>query len=228
MHRILHIMSLTIYEMPHSPYCIPITRALDAFGVPFERVSVPNWERGKIMALTDGAYYQVPVLAHDDALIFETSDSSLDVARYVDQQFAGGQLFPSTTAGIDEVLIEHIENDVEGLTFRLRDIHYIPSIKDVVARTSVIRHKERRFGRNCLDDWTTQAPELRKDLHGLLGRFNTALHSRQFLLQANAPTYVDYALLGVIENFTYGDHESLAPDHSALRTWKERLTAYRF
>jgi hypothetical protein len=27
-------MSLTIYEMPHSPYCIPITRALDAFAIP--------------------------------------------------------------------------------------------------------------------------------------------------------------------------------------------------
>ena len=61
MHRILLLLSLTIYEMPHSPYCIPIKRALDAFAIPHERVPVPNWDRGKIMALTDGAYYQVPV-----------------------------------------------------------------------------------------------------------------------------------------------------------------------
>ena len=117
-------MSLTIPEMPHSPYCIPITRALEAFAIPFDRVHVSNWDRREIMELTDGAYYQVPVLAHDEALIYETSDRSLDVARYVDKHFGSGQLFPSTTAGIDEVLIEHIENDVEGLSFRLCDVHY--------------------------------------------------------------------------------------------------------
>ncbi|MDB4808545.1 glutathione S-transferase family protein [Verrucomicrobiales bacterium] len=228
MHRILLLLSLTIYEMPHSPYCIPIKRALDAFAIPHERVPVPNWDRGKIMALTDGAYYQVPVLAHDEALIYETSDSSLDVAHYVDEQFASGQLFPSTTTGINEILIEHIENEIEGLTFRLCDIHYVPLIDDVVARTSVIRHKERRFGRDCLEGWKTRAPEIRADLYRLLGRFDATLQSRGCILQDNAPTYVDYALLGVIENLTYGGHETLAPDHTALRAWQERLTAYRF
>ena len=214
--------------MPHSPYCIPITRALEAFTIPFDRVHVPNWDRRTIMELTDGAYYQVPVLAHDEALIYETSDRSLDVARYVDKYFGSGQLFPSTTAGIDEVLIEHIENDVEGLSFRLCDVHHIPSINDVVARTSVIRHKERRFGRGCLEDWTTPAPELRAELHCLLERFDTRLRNRHFLLQDNAPTYVDYALLGLLENFTHGGHETLSSDHTALQTWQERLTTYRF
>lgn len=105
---------------------------------------------------------------------------------------------------------------------------YISSINDVVARTSVIRHKERRFGPGCLEDWTTRAPELRAELNFSLERFDTRLLNRRFLLQDNAPTYVDYALLGVLENFTHGGHETLSPDHTALQTWQERLTTYRF
>lgn len=221
-------MSLTIYEMAHSPYCIPITRALDACSISYERVSVPNWDRSKIIELTHGDYYQVPVLMHDDALIYETSDSSLDVARYVDARFAAGHLFPPSMAGVDEILIEHIENELEGLTFKLCDIHYIPSIDDVVARTSVIRHKERRFGRGCLDDWRAEASTLRSQVHQLLGRFDAKLQHSHFILQQEAPSYVDYALIGVIENFTHGGHETLSQDHQALRHWQDRLLAFRF
>ena len=36
-------MSLTIYQMAYSPFCIPITAALRACGVAFETREVPNW-----------------------------------------------------------------------------------------------------------------------------------------------------------------------------------------
>ena len=29
-------MNLTVYQLEHSPYCIPITRALGALGVPWQ------------------------------------------------------------------------------------------------------------------------------------------------------------------------------------------------
>jgi glutathione S-transferase len=49
-------MSVTIYQMAHSPFCIPITRALDVCGVPFETREVPNWDRSEILRLTNGTY----------------------------------------------------------------------------------------------------------------------------------------------------------------------------
>ena len=84
--------TVKIYEMVHSPYCLPITQALAAFDVPYESIPVPNWDRSLIIRLTGGAYYQVPVLEHGDKIVFESSSESIDVARYVDTAFAGGAL----------------------------------------------------------------------------------------------------------------------------------------
>ena len=203
-------MSLKIYEMAHSPYCIPITQALTAVGVAFDRVAVPNWDRAEIIRLTKGAYYQVPVLVHDGTVVYESSEQSLDVSRYVDQVFAAGKLFPADQAGIQEIMVEHIENELEGLTFKLCDIHYIPSITDLIGRTMVIRHKERRFGRGCVDAWRREEAVLHRAADRLLGRFDSKLQQSQFLLGDDAPTYVDFALLGVVGNYSYGGHHNLS------------------
>ena len=55
-------MNLTVYQLEHSPYCIPITRALGALGVPFATRNVSNADRREVIELTRGGYYQVPVL----------------------------------------------------------------------------------------------------------------------------------------------------------------------
>ena len=70
--------------MPHSPYAIPIRQALIACGVNHETRDVPNWDRGEIIKLTEGAYYQVPLLIHNGRAIFESSGHSQDAAQYVD------------------------------------------------------------------------------------------------------------------------------------------------
>ena len=77
-------MSLQIYEMAHSPYCIPITQALTCFGVPFERVIIPNWDRREVARLTSGAYYQVPVLVDRESVVFETREDPLAVPHFID------------------------------------------------------------------------------------------------------------------------------------------------
>ncbi len=220
-------MKLVIYEMAHSPYCIPITQALTAFGVPFDRVAVPNWDRSEVIKLTDGAYYQVPILVHGDQVIYESSDWSLDVARYVDQNFTNNKLFPVETNGLQEIIVKHIEDEVEGLTFKLCDINYLPAIDDPVARTMTIRHKERKFGRGCVDQWREQADALRDELNRLLERFDTTLQHRPFLMDEQ-PQYVDFALFGVIENYTFQDYNQLDDSHQALARWRAQLEAFRF
>ena len=87
-------MKLTVYEMAHSPYCIPITAALRANEVEFATREVPNWDRSELLRLTGGDYYQVPLLDHDGRLVYESGAETLDVARYVDATFADGT--PST------------------------------------------------------------------------------------------------------------------------------------
>ena len=223
----LQIMSITIYEMEHSPYCIPITQALKAFGQSYESVTIPNWDRSEVIRLTDGAYYQVPLLKHGDRIVLESGDQSIDIAEYVNKEFGRGRLFPAETTGLQQILVQHIENEVEDFTFKLCDIHYLPAIQDPVGRAMSLRHKERRFGRGCVDQWRENVPALREGLNRLLDRFDQTLRHRPFLM-GKEPQYVDYALFGVIGNYIYRGYNELASEHDRLRDWAERMEHFRF
>jgi glutathione S-transferase len=217
---------MRIYELPHSPYCIPITHALTCFGVPFERVEVPGWDRRELALLTGGRYYQVPVLEEDGEVVFETAEDPLAVARYIDRAHCGGALFPAAWSGIHELVIAHIEGELEGFSFKLCDLRYLDTIADLGERTMVLRHKERAFGRGCLDTWRAQEAALRAGLERLLEGFDRRLRQASFLF-GDDPVYADFALFGVIGNYTYRDFNQLPPRLEALVRWHGRMTSYR-
>jgi glutathione S-transferase len=220
-------MSVVLYQMAHSPYAIPIRQALTAFGVVHETREVPNWDRGEVIRLTGGASYQIPLLVHKDRVLFETSTTSLDVAYYVDTVWAGGCLFPERLSAPNLCLTEWIEDAVEACTFKLADIHYIPAIDDIVARTMVVRHKERKFGRGCVEQWRRDAGLIRSELDGLLSRCESTLKDSPFLLGAS-PVYADFALFGVLGNLTHNGWNQLSENQIALQNFVERLSAWRF
>lgn len=219
-------MPVILYEMSHSPFCIPISRMLEAAGVPFQRVAVPNWDRSAVIQATGGQYYQVPVLEHDGRVIFEIRPDSQEVARYVDAEFCGARLFPSDQEGLQQILIEHLENDLESLTFRLADIHYIPAIPDLVGRVMTIRHKERKFGPGCVEAWKRDAAQLRAGVERLCARFDNMLSTRAFLLGAE-PLYVDFLLHGILGGYTYQGWNELPAEQPHLTTWMARMREFR-
>lgn len=220
-------MKLTVYQLEFSPYCIPITAALDALAVSYKTVEVTYRSRSKIIQVTDGAYFQVPTLLHGTRAIYESSPDSIDVARYIDQEFAGGRLFPDACEGLQRILVSYIENEVELATFKLQDPHRIADIADIVERTESVRFKERRFGRGCLEKWKRGAPALKRKAWNLLEAFELMLEYSPFLL-GDAPVYTDYALLGILKNLTYGGYTSLPKRFNRLQPWQARLTAYRY
>ena len=219
-------MSLTIYQMAYSPFCIPITAALQACGVAFETQEVPNWDRSELLRLTDGAYYQVPVLVHDGRVVTESSADSEDIAHYVDRHFAGGRLFPERFDGLQQIVIEFLSDDVEFQTFRLLDPYICDSITDPVARGLYLRHKERKFGRGCVEQWRRDAGSIRTEADRLLGRFETTLRHSPFLF-GDAPVYSDFLLYGILGNLTYGGHHCLNPQHTSLARWREQMGAVK-
>jgi glutathione S-transferase len=220
-------MSVVLYQMAHSPYAIPIRQALTACQVVHETRDVPNWDRGEIIRLTEGAYYQIPLLLHEDHVVFETSTNSLDVASYVDKTWAGGRLFPESLAAPNLCLTEWIEDALEGCTFKLADIHYVQSIDDLVARTMVVRHKERKFGSGCVEQWRRDSSIIRSELDALLARCEPTLKHTPFLLGAS-PVYADFALFGVLGNLTHNGWNHLSQHQIALQNFVERLSACRF
>lgn len=220
-------MSVLLYQMPHSPYAIPIRQALVACRVAHGIREVPNWDRSEIIRLTEGRYYQVPLLVHDGRVVFESGPDSLDVARYVDAAWAGGRLFPEALCAANLCLTQWIEDALEAHTFKLADIHYIPGIDDLVARSMVVRHKERKFGRGCLESWTREAAQIRASLDRLLLPFCTTLNEAPHLL-GSTPVYADFALFGVLENLTFNAWNQFSQEQAALQDFVHRLRAWRF
>jgi glutathione S-transferase len=199
---------------------------LRAAGVAFALREVPNWDRSELLRLTDGAYYTVPLLQHGGRLVFESGTDTQDVAQYVDRTWFGGRLFPEAIEAAHQCVIEFLENEVEARTFKLVDIHWIPAVEDVAHRGMVVRHKERKFGRGCVDAWRRDAAVIRAELDRLLVHFETTLRHQPFLF-GPAPVYADFLLFGVLGNLTFKDWNRLLPEQGAIAAWRERLAAWR-
>lgn len=218
---------MKVYQFEHSPFCIPVTRALEALGVPFEVCNVSNGDRREIIELTNGAYYQVPVIAHDGRIVYETAPDSQEVARYLDGTFGDGRLFPAKLDGLQSILIAHVENEVEGVTFRLVDPPYLAEMADVAERTMIVRHKERKFGAGCVAKWAADREELTRQTEALLKPYDQILQHSAFLLGAE-PVYVDFLLYGILGNLTYRDYNPLPAGQAALGEWFGRMRTFRF
>lgn len=220
-------MSLTLYDLSHSPFCLPIKRLLEALHQPFEVVDVPNWDRRKVIELTNGAYYQVPVLMHEDHILFETGGDTQDIARYIDKTFAQDRLFPAEHEGLQSILLTYLENDVEGATFRAADAFYVDSITDLVGRTMVLQHKERKFGRGCVEQWKANIAGLRAEAESHFLRFEKMLQYQPYLF-GETPLYADFLLHGIIGNYTWKGWNELPSQLSALKQWYVRLSQFKF
>lgn len=217
--------SVRLLQIPHSPFCLAIARALEACGTEFERVDVSNGNRAAIIEVTGGGSYEVPVLVHGDRVVFESGPDSQDIARYVDRVFGGGRLFPDRQEGFQALLLPHLENDIEGVTFRLADIHYVPGIADPVERLMVVRHKERKFGRGCLEQWRTDRERLWAEATRRLGPYESLLKHTPFLT-GDMPVYADFLLHGILSNLTFQDWNPLPP-LPYLQTWFARTGSFR-
>lgn len=218
-------MKTRLHEMSHSPYCIPIVRILEAYSVPFERVPVPPWDRRELARLTNGAYYQVPVLEHDSNIVHETPDDPLAVPHYLDEHITDGDLFPAQHAGIQDIVIAHIEDYLEGLGFRLSDPSFIDSIDDLGERVMLIRHKERKLGVGCVEEWRENAEVIAAQFQSALSPYEVHLRDCDYLFDDH-PVFADYALFGVVGNAQYGGDFVLDDSLPSLKEWETRMKNY--
>lgn len=216
---------IELLEMRHSPYCIPIVRMLEACSVPFQRREIPNWDRREIGRLTDGSYYQVPVLLDAGKVVYDRPEDPYRVARHVDAHHCGGRFFPEDWRGVHEILISTIEDEFEGAGFKLCDIHYVDSITDAGERAMVIRHKERRFGAGCVEEWKRCEQELRTAFETMLLPLEGRLAASPFLL-ADQPVFADFALYGVLGNYLYKGWNTLPENLTVVRVWFERMAGW--
>jgi glutathione S-transferase len=211
---------IELIQIPYSPFCIVIRRILDYADARYKVVNIPNDDRTLVWRLTRGRYYQVPVVKDGKQVIFELGEDTQVVAKYLDGKFQLG-LFPHKLDGVQRVIWRTIENEVESFTFKLNDVHW----REVVPKNRAVgfvRHKERRFGRGCLDQWREQQPQLLEGLARALVPFEEMLLAHPFLLE-DRPRFLDFDLYGMLGNFLYSGHYELPAAHTRLRDWYGRM-----
>ena len=212
---------IELFQFPWSPFCLVQKRLLEFSGVPFQSLPVSVSDRTLIWKLTRKRYYQLPVLKDGRKILFETDDDSQVIAKYLDEKLGLG-LFPADLEGVQSILWRYIENEVEGLTFRLNDAYWR---ENVPARDQLgyIRHKERKFGRGCFDAWHAQQPQLLAQLEAKLLPCEGMLMHHPFLL-GDRPRFVDFDLWGMLANFLWSGHYALPAAHNHLADWYQRLS----
>lgn len=211
---------IELFQFPWSPYCLVQKRILEFSGAPFKVTNIPSTDRGPVWRLTRQRYYQVPVVRDGRTVVFETEDNTQVIAKYLDDKLKLG-LFPAEWAGVQDLIWPGIENDIEGLTFKLNDAYYTEFVP-VAERLNYLRHKERKFGRGCLEKWRLEEKYLREELTRRLSPFEQMLAHRDYLLDWR-PRFLDFDLFGMMENLLFSGHHKLPAAHSRLRQWHARM-----
>ncbi len=215
---------IELIQFPWSPFCIVQRRILEFAGMRFKITNIPSTDRSLVWKLTRERYYQVPVIRDGRQVIFETEEDSQVIAKYLDNKLALG-LFPSHLRGLQTILWRHIEDEIEGLGFRLNDIYYRTTIP-AKERLAFVRHKERKFGRGCLERWREEQPALLKQLEARLIPYEQMLLTKPFLL-GDHPRFVDFDLYGMLGNFLASGKHKLPAAHTQIRAWYARMTKAR-
>jgi glutathione S-transferase len=216
---------IELIQFPWSPFCIVQRRILEFAGVKFKITNVPNGDRSLVWKLTKQRYYGVPIIREGKGVIFEIDDDSQVIAKYIDTKLQLG-LFPWDMEGLQMILWRYIENEIEGACFKLNDIYW----REMVApgdHLRFVRHKERKFGRGCLDQWRDSKKDLLTQLEHRLVPFEEMLLHRPFLLDQR-PRFVDFDLFGMLGNFLYSGHYKLPSRHTCIAKWYSRMKAIKF
>jgi glutathione S-transferase len=214
---------IELIQFPWSPFCIVQRQLLEFSGARFKTTNLKlTGDRSFIWKLTKGRYYAAPVLKDGRNIIFETSEDSQVISKYLDQKLKLG-LFPAELEGEQSILWRYIENDIEELTFKLNDAHF----REFVSKSdqlSYIRHKERKFGRGCIDQWRAQQKLMQSQLATRLLPFEEMLSYRPFLL-GDRPRFVDFDLYGMLGNFLFSGHYKLPANRAQISKWQRRLAS---
>ena len=216
---------IELIQFPWSPFCIVQRRLLEFSGTKFKITNIPNGDRSLVWRLTRQRYYGVPVIRDGKTVVFEVNEDSQVIAKYLDSKLHLG-LFPWELEGVQSILWRYIESEIEGVCFRLNDIYWRELVPPA-DRLRVLRHKERKFGRGCIEEWKAEQKQLLAQLEQRLIPFEEMLLHKKYLLQER-PRFVDFDLFGMLGNFLYSGHYRLPARHTCLKLWYRRMASIEF
>ncbi len=212
---------ITLIQFPWSPFCISIRRILERHSIAHRIRNISSQDRSAIIRATNGRAYTVPCLIDGKIAVADFTDFGQEVARYIDRKYKLG-LFPQDKEGVQAILARYIENDLEGIGFKVDDSYVIPTLP-LEERIMLTRFKERKFGKGCLQQWAKNRAVLNRQFAELLAPLDNMLASSRFLVSEDRPSFVDYDLVGILGNYLYCGKTKLPP-LKHLRRWHATMT----
>ena len=218
---------LRLYQYAMSPYCIPIELLLKHSRIPYEVVDLSYGDPSEVIRLTKAEYYQVPLLQDlfSHAVIYDKGGD--EVPRFIADLAPLLRIFPEEVSGWQQILLRYIENDCEAVGFKVNDAFCDKWLKNDVERGLHRRHKERKFGVGCLEEWRRNVNGLIKEFYSLIYPFEQMLGRHPFLT-GERPVFADYALCGVLGNFLFSGMTTLPESCLMLEAWYTKMRAGNF
>lgn len=210
---------ITLIQFPWSPFCITIRRILERHQIPHRIRNIPNHDRTLVIKATGGRAYSVPCIVDGKTAVADFTDFGQEVARYIDKKYRLN-LFPADKEGLQAILAQSVENQLEDVSFRITDSYVIPKLP-LIERTMVTRHKERKFGKGCVQQWTKDRAQLTRRFAALLAPLDNILATSPYLV-SDRPLFVDYDLYGILGNYLFSKKTKL-PALPHLRRWHAAL-----
>ena len=213
---------IELIQFPWSPFCIVQRRILEYSGARHKITNIPSTDRSLVWRLTRNRYYAAPIIRDGSTVVFELNDVTQIVAKYLDNKLKLN-LFPADTKGVQSILWRYIESEIECPCFKLNDTYYrefVPKPEQL----AFLRHKERRFGRDCIEQWTACRKQILAELQEKLVPFEMMLQDKPFLLGPR-PQFVDFDLFGMLGNLLYTGHYRLPSAHTSIRKWHKRMAS---
>ena len=145
---------IELIQFPWSPFCLVQRRILEFSGVRFKTTNLKlTGDRSLGLETHQGAIlWRARSFATARNVVFETGEESQVIAKYLDQKLELGPV--SRRFGrraIHPLALHRKRNRRAGVQAQRRllsgELFHTPD------QLSYIRHKERKFGRGCLDQW---------------------------------------------------------------------------
>jgi glutathione S-transferase len=211
---------MKLYRFDYSCYARKVQMVLDLLALRYDIVDVPYGDRSELAALT-GSYIQVPVLVDDAGKV--TVDSRAICETLLLGEHAE-RLVPSPWQGPIWAYADWCDSVLEDVLFRIASPGLRRRFGRPADRALFTFIKERKYGRDCVEQWERTAGELIAHARALLAPTVETIGRQRFLFGDRA-MLADAALYGQCVMLHAADSAMPAALANTLSNWMARLEA---
>ena len=199
---------IELIQFPWSSFCQVQRRLLEFSGKPFQTINIPSNDRSLVWKLTRQRYYGVPVIRDGRTVVFETSETSQVIGKYLDDM--GWSVSARWTAYRRPGITSKNETAPSAWPTCTGEFAAGETVDFLRFGTQVCRRLPRQWQRTEHSSGAAaKTPALREML----------MHHR-FLPAAR---FVDFDLFGMLTHYLTAGRGRLPNRHTRLRHWLTRM-----